>query len=148
MIVIFDIDGTLANLDHRLHHWRETPKNWDAFKDGMKDDELIIPVFEVYHALRKDPTNKIVAVTGRGEDTRETTETWLNNHHIFFDRIYMRTAHDRRQDTVIKAELLEKLVKEFGELPTMVFDDRPSVVRTWRKLGVFCFNVYQAEEEF
>lgn len=33
--IIFDIDGTLANLDHRLRHILKEPKDWDAFYSDM-----------------------------------------------------------------------------------------------------------------
>jgi hypothetical protein len=29
--VIIDIDGTLADTTHRLHHIKSKPPNWDAF---------------------------------------------------------------------------------------------------------------------
>ena len=36
--IICDIDGTLADLHHRLHHIKNGNKNWDAFFAEVKDD--------------------------------------------------------------------------------------------------------------
>ena len=52
-ICIFDIDGTLANCDHRLHHVKNKPKNWDAFYDGCMDDQVIWPVAEMLELFSK-----------------------------------------------------------------------------------------------
>ena len=40
-IVIFDIDGTLADVSERIHHVRKKPKNWNAFFQGMERTEVI-----------------------------------------------------------------------------------------------------------
>jgi len=40
-IVIFDIDGTLADVSERIHHLNRKPKNWDAFFQGMAQDKAI-----------------------------------------------------------------------------------------------------------
>lgn len=46
-IVIFDIDGTLANAEHRVHHLQKEPKDWDAFFAGCTQDTPIEPVMEL-----------------------------------------------------------------------------------------------------
>ena len=40
-IVIFDIDGTLADVSERSQHSKKKPKNWDAFFQGMAQDKAI-----------------------------------------------------------------------------------------------------------
>ena len=40
-IVIFDIDGTLADVSERIHHVKKKPKNWNAFFQGMAQDKAI-----------------------------------------------------------------------------------------------------------
>lgn len=35
---IFDIDGTIADLSHRLPHIQKEPKDWDAFFGCVADD--------------------------------------------------------------------------------------------------------------
>ncbi len=40
-IVIFDIDGTLADISERVHHIKKKPKNWTAFNAGMAQDKSI-----------------------------------------------------------------------------------------------------------
>jgi hypothetical protein len=51
MLIVFDIDGTLANIEHRLHHVRSKPKNWPAFDAGIPNDKVNEPVAAVFREL-------------------------------------------------------------------------------------------------
>ena len=46
----------------------------------------------------------------------------------------MRKEGDYRSDTIVKEEMYNQMLVD-GYKPTMVFDDRPSVLRMWRELG-------------
>ena len=46
-IIVCDLDGTLANCEHRVHHVQNKPKNWDAFYAGVREDEVNVPVLHV-----------------------------------------------------------------------------------------------------
>ena len=37
-MAVFDIDGVLADVRHRLHHVASRPKDWDAFFGAAADD--------------------------------------------------------------------------------------------------------------
>jgi phosphoglycolate phosphatase-like HAD superfamily hydrolase len=45
--VIFDRDGTLADLTHRIHHIKANPPNCDAFFAECGDDRVIEPIREL-----------------------------------------------------------------------------------------------------
>ena len=49
--VIFDIDGTLADVSERIHHLRKKPKNWDAFFEGMAQDKAIRSIVRLCNIL-------------------------------------------------------------------------------------------------
>jgi len=38
--IIVDIDGTLADVEHRVHHVQNEPKDWKSFNENMEHDEL------------------------------------------------------------------------------------------------------------
>ena len=42
-IILCDIDGTVANNDHR-QHFLEGKKDWDGFFDKLDEDEPIRPI--------------------------------------------------------------------------------------------------------
>lgn len=37
-LVVFDVDGVLADVRHRLHFLRTRPKDWPAFFAAVPDD--------------------------------------------------------------------------------------------------------------
>ncbi|MCP4329069.1 MAG: polynucleotide kinase [Alphaproteobacteria bacterium] len=139
-VIIFDIDGTLANVDHRLHHLEQRKKNWDAFfAESSKDlphDEIVY----LNRLLWDDGGNHIVIVTGRADDQRSGTIAWLERHEIRYHDIYFRRHDDHREDSVVKAGILRAIRQRHGE-PYMVFEDRSRVVKMWRDSGIKCLQV-------
>jgi hypothetical protein len=60
----------------------------------------------------------------------------------------MRSKEDFRSDDIVKRELLDDVVADYGKKPDMVFEDRPRVVKMWRDNGIFVFDVKQKDEDF
>ena len=152
MLIVFDIDGTLANIEHRLDYVRSKPKNWKAFDAGIPNDKVNFPVAEMFWALAGSVEifqRNIVLASGRNERSRQATEDWLRkNSFSSYDKLYMRKADDFRNDSIVKREMLDEIIADYGKKPDMVFDDRPRVVKMWRDAGIFVFDVYQGEEDF
>jgi phosphoglycolate phosphatase-like HAD superfamily hydrolase len=148
-LVCFDLDGTLANIEHRLGFVRSKPKNWKAFDAGIPNDAVNLPVAEVFHSL-KAAGNEIIFASGRNERTRDVTMKWLQDNGLwdYRSKLYMRKADDYRSDDIVKDEIIDEIVADYGKLPDMWFDDRPRVVRAVRARGIFVFDVYQGEEDF
>ena len=62
-IVLCDIDGTIANNDHR-QHFLEGKKDWDGFFGELINDSPIMPVIEKINQ-EVNNGNKIIFITGR-----------------------------------------------------------------------------------
>lgn len=139
MDIIFDIDGTLANTDHRQHHLTGKKKDWAAFQDAAHLDPVHEPIAVICRSLAT-LAHRIVLCSGRGEQERHITEAWLEGHQIPYARLYMRAEKDYRPDDVIKLELLVRMRVD-GFDPKIAFDDRYRVVRMWRENGVVCAQV-------
>lgn len=144
-VVVSDIDGTLANCEHRRHHVRLLPnvpkknRRWDLFNKGIPNDTVYEDVLWLYRLLHSSGC-KMVLATGRNEDDRVTTEQWLNKHNIVFDALYMRKSKDFRDDSIVKEEILEQIKKEYG-VPYLWLDDRSKVVDAIRKAGIRVLQV-------
>src|SRR5205085_11743589 len=107
-IVIVDIDGTIADVRHRLHHIQgPRKKNWKAFFEAMDRDTPIEPIIEQVRDLAR--TNEIVIITGRPQSYEKRTIAWLEKHGVPFSRLLMRRSGDHRQDFVAKEDLLREL---------------------------------------
>lgn len=139
MDVIFDIDGTLADCEHRRHFVTTRPKNWEAFHLAADRDTVIEPVAATMRLFLRN-ASRVVCCSGRMETYRDITERWLLRNALHPHAIYMRAANDTRPDDVIKEELLERILAD-GFRPTLVFDDRQRVVDMWRRRGLICAQV-------
>lgn len=137
--VIFDIDGTLADIEHRRVFLTEDRPNWTRFNASMGEDTPNVPIVDLYKTLWASGAYDLQIVTGRNEAFRKVTETWLTWNEIEFNRVLMRADKDNRPDNIIKGEILERLRKEGRDIAFAV-DDRQQVVDMWRANGVTCLQ--------
>lgn len=142
-VYLFDIDGTLASVEHRKHliDGTVTPKDWSAFYAACDQDAPIPHMIELARTLALD--TDALFVTGRTDDVRDKTLTWLKiqlGDWMTSEDLYMRPSGDHRADTIVKSELLDQIIAA-GWTPVMAFEDRASVVTMWRERGVPCCQV-------
>ncbi len=137
--VLFDIDGTIADIQHRRHFLDGNSPDWRSFNSKMGDDVPNLPVVTLYKTLWESQNYQLILVSGRGEESRKVTETWLTWNSVPFDRLLMRPLNDFRPDTEIKQEILDQLRGE-GHKISFVVDDRNSVVDMWRSNGITCLQ--------
>lgn len=144
--IIWDIDGTLANGDHRIHLIRQEPKRWDEYFSLCDDDKPISHMIDILRSLERDFIP--VFATGRPERTRTETTWWLVSHGAATGRyplrLYMRADGDHRNDDELKIEMLAK-IRADGFNPVMVFEDRARVVKAWRAAGMPCAQVAEGD---
>lgn len=139
-IVLVDMDGTLSDVSHRIHHIRGK-KNWKQFFRLMDQDPPVAAVVDWVRNLAED--HEIVIVTGRPDDFRRNTEDWLKRYAVPYSRLLMRRSGDHRPDHVVKKELLERVDKHNV---AFVIDDRPTVCDMWRGCGLKVYQVRVGEE--
>ena len=138
-VIVFDIDGTLANIEHRRSFVATKPKNWKAFTAGIVNDtphEDIVTLSSMFVACG----NTLLLCSGRGEEQRDVTVDQMNEFGVLYSKLYMRPAKDHRPDDIIKVELLQQIREEFGN-PWLWFDDRTRVVNAIRAEGVRVLQV-------
>lgn len=147
MFVVFDLDGTIADCTHRLHHIRmpehahgEWPEqDWDAFYAACHADPVIFPIQEVALAMI-EACHRVEFWTGRSDQCRAETEAWLAANGFEGIPVRMRVGGDRTADHRLKAGWLT----EYGK-PDLIFEDRASVVAMWRSHGIVCAQVAQGD---
>ena len=145
LAAIFDIDGTLADVTHRLHlidHSNypadlHTRKDWVEFKRRAADDPPVPNIVELARTLHT-AGYAIVCCTGRDDGMHSMTCAWLKQWGIPYDDLYMRAYDDRRDDTVVKRDLLDKIRLKYQ--PWIVIEDRVRVVAMWREAGLTCLQ--------
>lgn len=149
MVIIVDIDGTIADTKERARKYLETrPKDWDKFYDSCSEDKPIKGVIDVVQHLEQ--TNYVIFVSGRRESCRKDTVEWINRNLPFLLRysLYLRDNGDTRHDTVVKPELLERAFKKERidkSKVLCILEDRNSLVKKWRELGYTCLQVSEGD---
>ncbi len=140
----FDLDGTLADLTHRLPLIQNKPKDWPEFFRRCVDDKPIHHVVQLARCLQQ--TIPCIYVSGRSSAVHDQTLTWLEAQglDVAEGKLYMRAEGDYRADDIIKLELLAQ-IREDGWKPLMVFDDRDRVVKMWRANGIPCAQVAEGQ---
>lgn len=141
--VIMDIDGTLANADHRIHLLLGEKKDWPAFLAAAPGDSVNEEIKILNNTLYQD--NVIVICTGRNEKTRAETEKWLADNGISYDHLLMRPADDFSEDTIVKKAMLDQVRGEMGLVPLFAVEDRKKVAAMFRENGVRCLHVCEGD---
>lgn len=140
-IVIFDIDGTLADVSERIHHVRKKPKNWNAFFEGMAQDKAVHAMVRLCNLLYASGI-QIILCSGRSEEHRPQTIDWLAQQGVNYHELKLRPDNDRRADSVVKREMLAGLDKS---KILFVVEDRSRVVEMWRSEGLVCLQCAPGE---
>lgn len=142
--IIFDIDGTLADVTDRRHHVTGGKKDWVQFFDEMVNDPPLADVCLLAELLGTHPqvnlgNLKLFLFSGRPETHRKETEDWLQanvpNYFRHAEALLMRGEKDYRPDTEVKREMLHGIQGQ-GFNVRFVVDDRPSVVAMWKAEGL------------
>lgn len=140
-VVVFDIDGTLADVSERVHHVRRKPKNWTAFFAGIAQDKAIRSMVRLCNLLH-DAGVRIVLCSGRPERYRPQTAAWLAREGVRYDELRLRRDGDRRSDTIAKREMVADLDRDHV---LFIVEDRSSVVEMWRAEGFVCLQCAPGE---
>jgi beta-phosphoglucomutase-like phosphatase (HAD superfamily) len=142
-LVIFDLDGTLADASHRRHLVGDgLRKDWDAFYDACDADRPKWPIIAMACMLREQGA-ELWLWSGRSDRVRQKTEAWLQLYDLrgHFTDIRMRPDGDYTPDDALKMGWFSKLRWEDRYRLLAVFDDRDRMVRAWRDRGVTCLQV-------
>ncbi len=143
--VIFDLDETLANTQHRLHYiLQQNPKNWEAYNSKISEDQIYEWCKILISNFVRDGY-KILFVTGRSESCRKDTLDWLLSNQIPSNfELHMRKDRDFRHDDIVKKEIyFENIEKKYNVL--LAVDDRRRVVEMWRNIGLVCLQCKEGE---
>ena len=136
-LVICDIDGTVADNNHRQKILKEY-KDWDSFFDLMHLDKPIWKIINLVKRLHKD-NKKIVFITGRPERYREKTTCWLQEYFQFDIFLYMRDDNDKENKLISKLKIFEDNFSE--DKIYLVIDNDSSLLDMWDGLNLTTYEV-------
>lgn len=134
--VIFDVDGTIAEKGNR------SPYDWNKVVND-KPRLHIIKMLQLYY----NDGYSLIGVTGRDGICYEQTADWISKNSITYKHLFSRAPSDSRPDYVVKKELYINHIEPHYNVE-LVVDDRPQVIREWRRLGLNTINANPIDLDF
>lgn len=146
-MIIFDLDGTLADCEHRRHFvdksyitcgidcsskkrclecLRKLEKDqpdWKSFYEACDKDTIILPVSFQFYAIREKfgICHPIQIWSGRCESVKEKTIDWLQMHFTrdinWLESLKMRPIGDSTPDYALKENWLNGLIWDYYNNP-------------------------------
>ncbi len=166
-MIIFDLDGTLANCEHRRHFvdgnkspilkigeefdkkdlWKP---DWKSFNKLCDQDKPIRPVMNVFKNIFESRQDKIMIWTSRCESVREKTLDWLianlqiyGLHKETLDEILtMRSIGDLCSSSDLKKGWFEGNSGVGGYIEC-VYESDKECSKMWNENGIFVFDCCQ-----
>lgn len=130
--IIYDVDNTIAKMQDRgAFEWHKVLGDY-AVHEVVSTIDWIKDLEEV-----KRPT--VIIVSGRDGVCYEDTKLWLEDNMIYYDQLILRKEKDQRADWIIKEEIWREIAK--SHYIVGMYDDRNSIVRRSRALGLKVFQV-------
>lgn len=134
--IMVDMDGTLCEMNGR------GPFEWDKVGDDLPRQHIVEMV-----NMYADQGFLVYILTGRDGSCEQACRDWLDEHGVHYDRLLIRPTGDNRKDFLVKRELFREHIE--GKVAvSLVLDDRPQVIREWRRLGLPVVNVNPIDRDF
>ncbi len=133
--VIFDMDGTLADVSSIRHHLIPVDHKKDFYSFHAESVNVpphshVVSAAQVAHMLG----HKILIVTARKHMWRHQTAWWLAMHNVPSDMLMMRGNNDQRADYEVKKDMLGIIRKAYDVV--YAWDDNPNIIRLWKEEGI------------
>jgi len=135
--IIFDMDGTLANVSSIRHLVKPNDeRNWKDFHAFHREsvnvpaNAHVVNHAQVAHMLG----HSVVIVTARSQQWARHTAMWLALHGVPSDAMFMRANGDHRPDVEVKADILAAIRCTWDVVHAV--DDNPSIVALWQSEGI------------
>ena len=132
-LIICDIDGTVANNEHRQHYLIQS-NDWNSFFSALNKDMPFPKTISMIEEQHKGGL-KIVFLTGRPERLRQTTSQWLEKNLSFSDfGLVMRKNKDFRNKIEVKKELF---LENFDSKQVLFcLENDYDLLELWQEIGL------------
>lgn len=134
--IILDIDGTIAE-KHPDRGIYEFDKVWM--------DKPITTIIDLSNGMFEKGYS-VVIITGRDVKCEKETLSWIKDNSVLFDELHMRPTGNYHPDTIIKEGIVKQLENKYNFVAAI--EDRPSVARMYRKIGIPTIQVGNPDKEF
>lgn len=148
--IICDLDGTLYNVEHRLHLLQNcrSEEDYDKFHAEHVRDKLNVGVHNILSTFSHCYYSElqIIFITGRHDKFRESTIKQLNNAKYNMSRphgcdLFMKSSYEIYTPDFVR-DTLKIIFEKYNKGNCLfVLDDRPATVKIYRDAGLLCLQV-------
>lgn len=138
--MIFDVDGTLADvrsIAHMLTHYPKAGESYPEF-DEYHDLAVHVPtvpwVAETLRQAHKDEYIVFVVTARRGTYV-EQTGAFLIKNDLWTDMLMMREDDDDRSNVELKTDFLRR-IERLGYKVEKAYDDEPAIIEMYQQQGI------------
>lgn len=137
-IVIFDLDGTTINSDHRHATLADGTLNLEAWKENCTPEKIfqdqVLPLGKLVSKIGK----KAFTIICTARNMSDADFEFLMDNGICVDKIISRPHGNNEPDAQLKKKQLNSFLslKQFKHKNKIMFDDADSVRSTLRKIGI------------
>ena len=150
-ILIFDLDETIVDSSHRTPNHPDGTLNLPLYlqmktrESTLKDS--LLPLADFWRSLDLSE-NYVVVCTAR--TWADFDQEFLDIHNLKAHKIFARFTErqSNMRDADLKRESLQQLfnLKQFANLPKIMFDDAKPVIAEMRRIGIHCLNAVKVNQ--
>jgi FMN phosphatase YigB (HAD superfamily) len=126
-LVIFDLDGTLADITHRRHYVEGEKKDWKSFFLACVNDKPLAHTCTIARMLASWQY-EVWIFSGRSDIVKDETVAWLEKNSIQYKKLLMRKNGDYTPDDILKKKWLDEMDFDDRTRLQFVFEDRDRLV--------------------
>ena len=150
-VVIFDLDETIVDSAHRTPNHPDGTLNLPLYltlktrENTLRDG--LLPLAKFWKSLDLSDTYVVVCTARTWADF---DQEFLDSHGLKAHKIIARfTETDKTlRDAELKSRGLRKLfnLRQFRNLPKVMFDDAKPVIAEMRRIGITCLNSHKVNQ--
>ena len=122
--IILDLDGT-----SRIAH--------SGYGNSLYHQQRFAEAME--HFMAKASQINVILLSARPARFKALTEEWLAKNNIHYDQLIL-SNYPELTDPEFKLKMYRELIEPYADVIFTV-DDRDTVVRMWREIGLTCLDI-------
>lgn len=142
-LYLFDLDGTIRNIDHRLHYLQREEIDWREFEEQCVYD---LPIPSTINLMRRlvHGGGTVWIWTGCSDHVQKQTEVWLHRYDAPYSQLIMKPQDSTDSAAHWKKFWLDSVIPR-DRLVTC-FDDDSRITLMLREQGVDVFQLRRSRD--
>lgn len=131
--IIVDLEGTLSNCSHRIHHRHNKNYNmWNKLFPQDSVNEQMVRIIKNHIMVNRE----IILCTAKSACEAKVVMEWMHKYNLLhlFDSFYYRDKDDNRLSVDVKKDILDKILNKWNVITA--YDDRSDICQMYLNNGI------------